>query len=221
VHIYLDDLKPGDDKLTKKHFAIGRILYPDRPWQKSWLLVIKNTFTGNESSPILNYHKKSPSFPHETTADQFFTEEQFEVYRSLGREACMEIWDENIHIFRSETWLKNPWACIDAFCEALAKKDLEWNDIIKSIWSSERGDFSTWAGFRKTVGRYIEEMIDKEIYDESEMVRQLRDLHKWLEENKDQFAQLKGKHDIPRNWFQFEKIKREYLTTPPESHGVG
>jgi len=26
-----------------------------------------------------------PAFPHETTADQFFSEDQFEAYRRLGR----------------------------------------------------------------------------------------------------------------------------------------
>jgi hypothetical protein len=53
VHISLDDLMPDKNGFTKKHFAMGRILYPDRPWQKSWLLVIKNTLTGDESFPIL------------------------------------------------------------------------------------------------------------------------------------------------------------------------
>ena len=31
-----------------------------------------------------DYGLRNPSFPHETTADQFFSEEQFEVYRALG-----------------------------------------------------------------------------------------------------------------------------------------
>jgi hypothetical protein len=32
----------------------------------------------------LNYKARNPVFPHETTADQFFDDAQFESYRSLG-----------------------------------------------------------------------------------------------------------------------------------------
>ena len=34
---------------------------------------------------IVNYRNKNPAFPHETTADQMFSEGQFEAYRSLGQ----------------------------------------------------------------------------------------------------------------------------------------
>jgi len=34
---------------------------------------------------VKNYEKESDGFPHESTADQFFTESQFESYRALGR----------------------------------------------------------------------------------------------------------------------------------------
>jgi hypothetical protein len=33
---------------------------------------------------VLNYFKKNPQFPHQTTADQYFDEVQFEAYRMLG-----------------------------------------------------------------------------------------------------------------------------------------
>jgi len=32
----------------------------------------------------LDYKRRYPAFPHETTGDQFFSEEQLEVYRALG-----------------------------------------------------------------------------------------------------------------------------------------
>src|SRR5262249_29829333 len=34
--------------------------------------------------PVKNYRVAHPEFPHETTADQFFTDAQFESYRALG-----------------------------------------------------------------------------------------------------------------------------------------
>jgi hypothetical protein len=33
---------------------------------------------------VLDYKARNPDFPHETTGDQFFSEEQFEMYRALG-----------------------------------------------------------------------------------------------------------------------------------------
>jgi hypothetical protein len=40
--------------------------------------------SGDESDYILDYKRRNSTFPHETTLDQFFNEEQFEVYRALG-----------------------------------------------------------------------------------------------------------------------------------------
>ena len=51
------------------------------------LLYIKPSAVGRADLPIevRQYWKRSPAFPHETTADQFFTEAQMEAYRSLGQ----------------------------------------------------------------------------------------------------------------------------------------
>ena len=48
------------------------------------MLYFKSSLTGDEKDYILDYKKRNPDFPHETTSDQFFTEEQFESYRFLG-----------------------------------------------------------------------------------------------------------------------------------------
>jgi hypothetical protein len=39
---------------------------------------------GDEPEDVTQYHSLHPEFPHETTANQFFTESQFESYRKLG-----------------------------------------------------------------------------------------------------------------------------------------
>ena len=49
------------------------------------LIYIKPTIAGKETADVLNYEKQHPEFPHETTADQWFTESQFESYRTLGQ----------------------------------------------------------------------------------------------------------------------------------------
>ena len=70
--------------LSKAHCAIGRIRYPECPERPNWLIYMKNSLTGNEPAPVLNYKRTSPAFPHESTADQFFDDSQFESYRALG-----------------------------------------------------------------------------------------------------------------------------------------
>ena len=48
------------------------------------LLYLKPCVYGTEPPDIQEYAHKHPDFPHESTADQFFNESQFESYRKLG-----------------------------------------------------------------------------------------------------------------------------------------
>jgi hypothetical protein len=45
---------------------------------------VKPSLTGDEPADVLHYAVAHPDFPHQTTADQFFSESQFESYRALG-----------------------------------------------------------------------------------------------------------------------------------------
>jgi hypothetical protein len=64
------------------HCAVGRIFYENGC--RGIIVYFKSSLTGDEKDYVLDYRKRNPAFPHETTADQFFTEEQFEAYRALG-----------------------------------------------------------------------------------------------------------------------------------------
>ena len=44
--------------------------------------------TGHEDTSVLQYKAGHPHFPHETTGDQFYAEDQFESYRRLGAEVA-------------------------------------------------------------------------------------------------------------------------------------
>lgn len=66
---------------TGPHCAIGTIHYPGGI---GYILYVKSSVTGDESDYVTDYKRRNPDFPHETTGDQFFSEEQFEVYRNLG-----------------------------------------------------------------------------------------------------------------------------------------
>jgi hypothetical protein len=58
---------------------------------ESRLLYIKPSLTGHEPEDVLDYHRRHPDFPQETTADQFFDEAQWESYRRLGQHVADEI----------------------------------------------------------------------------------------------------------------------------------
>jgi hypothetical protein len=62
--------------------ALGNIRYSDQ--QVGALLYVKACRRRGFPSDIMNYATENPTFPHETTADQFFSESQFESYRRLG-----------------------------------------------------------------------------------------------------------------------------------------
>ena len=64
------------------HVAIGRVEY-DKD-DTGVLVYVKASLTGDENDYVMDYKRRNPQFPHETTLDQFFSEEQFEVYRALG-----------------------------------------------------------------------------------------------------------------------------------------
>ena len=71
---------------SKWHCAVGKINYSavDPCIADGTLLYIKPSLTGDEPIDIQQYAVKSSSFPHESTADQWFDESQFESYRMLG-----------------------------------------------------------------------------------------------------------------------------------------
>ena len=72
-----------DDKpVDHVHVAIGTIDYG--AGDTGYLVYLKSSLTGDENDYIRDYGRRHATFPHETTGDQFFSEEQFEVYRALG-----------------------------------------------------------------------------------------------------------------------------------------
>ena len=68
--------------LAGPHCAAGAIHYGGK--DVGILLYVKASMSGDESDYILDYKRRHKAFPHETTGDQFFGEEQLEAYRALG-----------------------------------------------------------------------------------------------------------------------------------------
>jgi hypothetical protein len=84
-------------ELPGPHVALGSISYPplqkDGAREKGALIYIKASLSGDESDYIIAYKKANPRFPHETTLDQLFSEEQFEAYRALGEHIARRFLD--------------------------------------------------------------------------------------------------------------------------------
>jgi len=68
--------------------AVGRIGYDavDEGAEPGWLLYLKPTLLAPHLPPydVVSWSRSSALFPHESTADQWFSEAQFESYRALG-----------------------------------------------------------------------------------------------------------------------------------------
>lgn len=88
LEIDLDDLRLGEKGLSRSHFRLCRVRYPrgEGAGQEEigYLVYLKLSLTGNEGEFIRRYRLDEPAFPHHSTADQFFTEAQYEAYRALG-----------------------------------------------------------------------------------------------------------------------------------------
>ncbi len=90
--------EPLIQRLSRGHFAVGKITYPQANGQDvtGWLLYIKLSITGNEPDYIHDYRREHPDFPHQTTNDQVFEEDQFEAYRALGEHVSGDLFADEI-----------------------------------------------------------------------------------------------------------------------------
>ncbi|MGM9508812.1 patatin-like phospholipase family protein [Larkinella sp. GY13] len=88
ITIDVNKITHRNDKpnFSTKHYALGEIWYPeDQKNQPSGRLIyLKSSLTKDIPVDIREYAIKNPDFPHQSTADQFFNEPQFESYRRLG-----------------------------------------------------------------------------------------------------------------------------------------
>ena len=86
INIDPEPLIPDQQGVSRQQYVIGKIKYPNG--QLGTLIYIKLAVTDKEPEYIRFYKRGTPAFPHESTADQFFNETKFEVYRALGEFAA-------------------------------------------------------------------------------------------------------------------------------------
>ena len=59
-------------------------------------MFVKPTLTRGLPHDIYRYRSQHPSFPAQTTADQFFNERQLEAYRELGYQLTKRMIEEGL-----------------------------------------------------------------------------------------------------------------------------
>jgi Patatin-like phospholipase len=88
-----EQLNAADGKIP--YYAVGKINYRDADGdcEDGWILYIKPAIHGTdtEGAGVRSYATAQKTFPHESTADQWFSESQFESYRSLGLDIMSSI----------------------------------------------------------------------------------------------------------------------------------
>lgn len=105
----------GSKDLQSGYSAVGRIVYPDA--DPGRFVYIKPRLAGTEPADLLNYQCTHPGFPHESTADQWFDESQFESYRKLGHHIGKAVFEGALieavqrQEMADDTGLLLPWVC--------------------------------------------------------------------------------------------------------------
>ncbi len=64
--------------------ALARIIYDGDPGQTGILIIVKPNLCDGLPVDLVNFKAQNPDFPQQTTADQFFSEAQWESYFHLG-----------------------------------------------------------------------------------------------------------------------------------------
>jgi hypothetical protein len=88
----LQPLRPVRNQARKtapRGFALARVRYPkaDRnllEFDEGVLVYLQATPVTTMAADVESFWRRTPRFPNESTADQFFDEEHLEAYRELG-----------------------------------------------------------------------------------------------------------------------------------------
>jgi hypothetical protein len=106
----------GDVGADAPYHAIGTIHYDKAdggPSKPGIILYVKAGYHGVESAGVRSYALAHTDFPHQTTADQWFTESQLESYRALGFEIMDSILTRGARTLGNDVTLKRILRALD------------------------------------------------------------------------------------------------------------
>lgn len=180
---------------SRAHCAIGTIHYEqfDSSLTPGTLLYIKSSLTGDEPTDVLRYASLHAEFPHQTTADQFFSESQFESYRALGYHVGREVFRGAVGHDAKEMMpaelvlrLRQRWSTpAPSPDDAVAK----YSQALNAIWATVRTDerlrfldgqmFPEWASLMTSGGRLPADF-------DADPTPRTHDVNYWLPHEEDQ-----------------------------------
>jgi hypothetical protein len=100
----LDVLRPASlGAAVKRGWAVGTIKYPGTQ-DPGVILYLQATPIAGLNADTVSYWRRNMEFPNQTTADQFFDEEQLEAYRELG----MAIAQTAMEVIKGERDARDP-----------------------------------------------------------------------------------------------------------------
>jgi hypothetical protein len=161
IDIDVTSIRQQKDGYSLGHCAIGRIAYSNG--SIGHLIYLKASVSGDEAVGITQYRSSHPSFPHESTADQFFSEDQFESYRQLGLHVVR-------HSMRGHQPGDHPVAIAEQLADVLAPAGCPSENFLKHAEALER----VWERFRQDPGLrpFFEELLTNTVTPQNPAMRQ-------------------------------------------------
>jgi hypothetical protein len=135
IDIDVKSIRQQKEGHSLAHCTVGKIKYDNG--SLGYLIYLKASITGDEEVGIAQYRSTHPSFPHETTADQFFSEGQFDSYRKLGQHVVR-------HSFRGTQEGENPIAVAERLGDVLVPAGCSSESFLKHTQTLEH----IWEQFR-------------------------------------------------------------------------
>jgi predicted acylesterase/phospholipase RssA len=161
IDINIDSLRrQKDTNHSQWHCAVGRIHY-ERVYQdfpSGTLVYLKSSLTGDEPADVQRYAAQNPKFPHQSTADQWFDESQFESYRALGQHVAESV----LRAVGEKGTLKNM-SIADLFCELRQR----WYPPSRHVLASFTKHTATYSNLVEKIRRERSlKFLDPQIYPE-------------------------------------------------------
>jgi len=94
IDLDVKSLRPQANGYSLAHCAVGTIKYCTG--EIGHIIYLKTSMTGDEDVSVAQYRSSHPAFPHESTGNQFYTEDQFESYRMLGLHMVQKSFQGNL-----------------------------------------------------------------------------------------------------------------------------
>jgi hypothetical protein len=148
IDLDVRSIRHQKDDHSLAHCAVGKIKYSNG--SIGYLIYLKASVTGDEDIGVAQYRSVHPTFPHESTANQFFSEDQFESYRKLGQHVVR-------HSLRGNQPGEHPLAVAEKLADVMAPARTSGEAFLKHTQTLDR----LWEQFRQSpaLHSFVDELM--------------------------------------------------------------